>query len=765
MTTTEGEPTPVNRLARESSPYLLQHARNPVDWHPWGASAIELARREDRPIFLSIGYSTCYWCHVMERESFEDPRMAEILNGHFVSIKVDREQRPDVDELYMSACQIFSRLTTGHASGGWPLSVFIDPHTLKPYFVGTYFPPKGAHGRPGFDRVCTAMSEAWRERREEVNAQSERIAELVAETLRSGEDRRPLGRGQVVEAVDRLMSMQDAVHGGFGGAPKFPQPVHAELLLAAETGSDAVIEAVDRMLDHMAMGGIFDQLGGGFHRYAVDERWLVPHFEKMLYDNGQLAVLYAGSVERTGNPFHARVLRLTLDYVLREMTDPATGAFYSAQDAEVDGREGLNYLWTPEEVTRALESAGLSADLAPALDCLGLDLGPNFTDPHHRDAAPANVLHLPEPPDELARRHGLDPGGLFALLDRVAGVLLAERMARKQPALDDKVITAWNGLMIEGLAEGGRVLGDARYIEAARRAAAHLLETMRDDDGGLLRIARAGVASIPAFLEDHAMLGRGLVALHDATGERVWIEEAERLVADARERFWGDDGAWYDTLPGQPDLFVRSRNLSDGAVPSGIGTMLLLLQALAARTGDARHLDDLETALGRLSGSFASNPLASARAMVAVARAARDHPERLPGREPVADLPVTFELDPPRFDRGRLHGTLRVRIADGHHVNAHDPGDAALTGLSVRLEGVEGLDPVVSHPEGALYRESIRVHARTVEVPFSLNAPTRVTRPDRPRVVIDWQACSDQACLPPETTVLSLELPEREDPA
>ncbi len=722
-----------------------------MDWHPWGPEAIRLAGESDRPIFLSIGYSTCYWCHVMERECFEDESIAAMMNRGFVNVKVDREQRPDVDELYMTACQVFSRLTTGRASGGWPLSVFLDPTTLEPFYVGTYFPPTAAHGRPSFPQVLEAMSTAWQDHRDDVRRQSGRVAAMVRESLLAGEAVRPLGAVQVDAAVDQLMSMHDREHGGFGSAPKFPQPVFLEFLMEAGAGRAAIESAVASTLDAMALGGIYDQLGGGFHRYSVDERWLVPHFEKMLYDNAQLASVYARSHARTGSPLHRRVAEETLEYVLRELTDPGTGLFHSAQDAEVDAREGLNYLWTESEFARVLREAGLEDDVPEALALFGLVEGTNFQDPHHPEDPPANVLFLPD---------GLARDGWEDLRARVRPVLHRSRMDRDQPGLDDKVITGWNGLMIRGLADGGRLLGRPDFVGAAERAARAVLDGMRTPDGELMRTSRGGAVSVPAFLEDHAFLARGLLALHEATNDETWLAAAEQLVGAARRRFWGEDGAWYDTRADQPDLFVRSRNLGDGAIPCAIGTMLLVLEELHQRTGEAGYLEDLASALQRLSGSFAANPVASIYATLLVHRGLARFPDRLPDGTPSVEAsPVELELppDPIRFDEdGRATVRVGLRIDPGFHVNAHDPGHEELIGLTMHLRGGTGLEASVDYPPGSLYRESVRVHARSLELPVRLQRTGPLQGPYA--LSVRWQACTDERCLPPDTVELPLPL-------
>ena len=369
-----------NRLAEETSPYLLQHAYNPVNWYPWGEEAFAAARERNVPIFLSIGYSTCYWCHVMERESFEKPEVAKIMNRDFVCIKVDREQRPDVDEIYMTACQVYTRVTTGRASGGWPLSIFLDPSNLKPFFAGTYFPPEPGFGKPSFTDLLKGVHESWDTKRDSLEEQANQVATMVVRELETISGVQPLDTGLADRAVSSLLSYHDETNGGFGGAPKFPQPVYLELMIAGGWDRPEVEQAVRRTLDAMAMGGIYDHVGGGFHRYAVDATWTVPHFEKMLYDNGQLASVYADVYQRTGDVYYAEVVRGILDYVLREMT-AADGAFLSAQDAEVNAREGGSYIWLPDEVR---ESLGGGDDLASmALDVYGLSNGSNFRDPHH----------------------------------------------------------------------------------------------------------------------------------------------------------------------------------------------------------------------------------------------------------------------------------------------------------------------------------------------------------------------------------------------
>ena len=585
-----------NALARETSPYLLQHAHNPVDWMPWGAAAFDKARKENKPVFLSVGYATCYWCHVMEREVFENAALAKVVNDTCVCVKVDREERPDVDALHMAAVQQMT------GQGGWPMNLFLTPPGaegpddpgLKPFWGGTYIPPKPAHGMPGFGDLVMAVGQAWAGNRAKVLASANQVAaalhaEFAAPKADPATPWTPqAARAATERAVALLGRLHDPEHGGFGDAPKFPQPIWPHFLLHAaqraakpgEPPAPAAMQAIRHTLDQMARGGIFDQIGGGFHRYSVDERWLVPHFEKMLYDNGQLLELYAAFLQaEPDGPLATlcrRVLRQTGDYLLREMTDPS-GLFWAAQDAEVDGREGLNYLWTREEVRQTVGPA--DADAACRL--FGLDFGTNFRDPHHPQAAPANVLFLPEP---LAEKD--EP-----LRERVRAKLKAVRDARKQPTTDDKCLAAWNGLAIAGLARAGAALHEPRFTGAAAAAATAALQHLSTEDGGLRRSWRKNQPGAAAgFLEDYACLAHGLLALHEAgdtTGH--WLKEAQRLTAEAEKRFASEEGGYLDSAADAAHMLLRVRGLHDGATPSGTSVMVHNLRDLARLTGDPAY--------------------------------------------------------------------------------------------------------------------------------------------------------------------------------
>jgi hypothetical protein len=750
-------PRHTNHLAREASPYLLQHAHNPVDWYPWGQEAFEEARRLDRPIFLSVGYSTCYWCHVMERESFEDETVAAVLNAHFVAIKVDREERPDVDEIYMTAVQAVS----GH--GGWPMSVFLEPRTLKPFFGGTYFP------REQFMRLLEGVHEAWTQRNEALRRDADRLGAVVARHLEGPVRVEPLGEAQVRAALESLLGSYDPVDGGFGaGQNKFPMPAYLELLMGSAWDDPPVRQAVLHTLDRMAAGGIFDQVGGGFHRYSTDRRWRVPHFEKMLYDNGQLASIYAAAYERTGDAFYAAVVRDTLDYVLREMTGP-DGAFLSAQDAEAGAREGATYIWTEQELREALREAGRDAEAAFAWSVYGLE---QVRDHHQPPAAWKSALYLRATLPELARRSGVDPRELRERLASVDAALLESRSRRPQPSTDDKVLTGWNGLMIAGMADGGRVLGEDRYVQAAGRAAAAVLAQMRAPDGGLLRVARNGRARVEAFLEDYALLIRGLVALHRATGEPAPLREAGRLVGEAARRFRDErGGAWFDTLADRPDLFVRTRSAYDGAVPCGNSALLLGLLDLHELTGEPRFLDEAADLLRGMSGAVARNPLGASLSTLALHRFVTAYPQRLVWEKPARGAqgqaaapagPVQVTLGAERLRLGESAAAtieVRLHIAQGYHVNAHEPGADFLVALTVRLAGVAGVDAEAMYPPGTPYAaayapQPLSVHSGLVTVPLRLRRVGPVS--GEGRIEVTFQACTDRACLAPQTVALPI---------
>jgi uncharacterized protein YyaL (SSP411 family) len=744
-----------NRLIDETSPYLLQHAYNPVHWYPWGPEAFAAAREQDKPIFLSVGYSTCYWCHVMERESFEDPKVAALMNEHFICIKVDREERPDVDDIYMTGVQALA------GRGGWPMSVFLEPRELKPFTGGTYFPPEARYGKPSFTQLLGSVRDQWRDDRAAVLAKAGKIGDQVTRALSLSFQPQPLGAEQVNGAADSLMGAYDAAHGGFRrGNPKFPQPVQLEFLVAVAWGDPAAQDALLHTLDRMAMGGINDQVGGGFHRYSTDQRWLVPHFEKMLYDNAQLASVYARVHELTGDAFYGEVVEETLDYVLREMTS-ADGAFYSAQDAEANEREGDSYVWTPAQVRRALDDAGVGEQFDFAEVAYGLTAGGNFIDPHHRAEGSKNVLYLPARPEVIAGQIGLNLDDFNERMSLVNAALLAARDGREQPITDDKVLTEWNGLMISAMVDGSRALGESRYLESARRAATFVLENMRTPDGGLYRAWRAGQARIDGFSSDYAHFVRGLLALHRGTGERVWLDEAAELARVSGRKFSDErSGVYYNTLAGQADLFVRVATTRDGVIPCANSVMLMNLLDLCELTGEASWLDEASKTLGGLSSRIRRSPRSMPLATVALHRFLGRYPDRLPGESPgpappaAAPEPVKISLSHRTIAVSPdAPGALRVsfRIDEGYHLNAHEPGVAGLVGLSVRVVG-QGLELEVEYPPGEpfrnrLFADDLLVHTGVVTLPLTVRQTG--SWQGRAALVVTYQVCTDQVCLQP----------------
>ncbi|HEX2221506.1 MAG TPA: thioredoxin domain-containing protein, partial [Candidatus Limnocylindria bacterium] len=562
MTETTAAPRHTNRLAGATSPYLLQHAHNPVDWYPWGPEALERARAEDTPIFLSIGYAACHWCHVMERESFEDERIAALMNEHFVNVKVDREERPDLDEVYMSAVQAMT------GSGGWPMSVFLTPEG-EPFFAGTYFPPEDRHGMPSFPRVLTAVAEAWRERRTDARQQARYVVEHVRSQLEVPAGRGDPERRQLDAAVIRLSAAFDPQHGGFSGAPKFPAPMTLEFLLRAwrRTGDAATLRMVTVTLDRMAAGGIFDQLGGGFARYSTDAVWLVPHFEKMLYDNAQLAHCYLEAYRTTGDARYADVARRTIAFMLDELLTE-DGGLASALDADSEGEEGRYYVWERDELTSVLAAAGLDETERRSLaDHWGVVPTGNWEG--------RNVLHL--------AGNGAEP----ELVERGRLALLEARARRIRPARDDKQVAAWNGMALRALAAAALILDPGRYAPAAEDLARFVEERLLRDGDRLWRAVRGGRAETPGFAEDYASVADGLLAAHGALGEGRWLRLARRLITRLVDDFWDDaSGTLRDTGPEHEATFARAHSLVDGATPSANSVAADVMLRLALLAGD-----------------------------------------------------------------------------------------------------------------------------------------------------------------------------------
>jgi uncharacterized protein YyaL (SSP411 family) len=613
----DGAPKYVNRLVLESSPYLLQHAHNPVNWYAWGDEAFQDARRLGRPVFLSVGYSTCHWCHVMEEESFESEEIAAVLNAHYIPIKVDREERPDVDAIYMSAVQALT------GSGGWPMSVWLTPDR-EPFFGGTYFPPRdGARGaRFGFVTVLRDIARTYAEDQERVRRATGSLTEAVKQQMEGhGPDPRRAGNvadpQPILAAVDTYKKLFDPRHGGLRRAPKFPSNIPVRLLLRhhRRTGDAEALEMATRTLEKMAAGGLYDQVGGGFHRYSTDERWLVPHFEKMLYDNALLAVAYAEAWQVTGRPDFARVLRETLDYLLREMTSPE-GAFYSATDADSEGEEGKFFVWSESEIRDLL---GAEADRFARY----YDVTPGGNFEGH------NILNAPQP-DEA------EHAALAAARQRLYQV----RARRVPPLRDDKILAAWNGLAISAFAFGARVLGEPRYRQAGERAADFLLGRMRRG-ARILRAWKDGRASQQGFLEDQAFVAAGLLDLYETSFDRRWLDEALAL-SDGLEKDFADQGpgGWFMTPADAERLIAREKPQYDGAEPSGTSVAALNALRLHAFTGDERWREVADRALGSVGAVLASQPLALSEMLLAL-----DHRSDL-AREIALVLPPGDAPDP-----------------------------------------------------------------------------------------------------------------------
>ena len=639
----------MNRLADATSPYLLQHKDNPVDWQPWGDAAFAEARERDVPVLVSIGYAACHWCHVMAHESFEDTEVAAYLNEHFVAVKVDREERPDVDAVYMEA----TTALTGH--GGWPMTVFTTPDG-KPFYCGTYFPPAPRHGMPSFRQLLASVAQTWAERRDEVLAAGQRIVDGLAgdRFAGSGGDGAAPTDAQLDDAVQSLVSSYDGARGGFGGAPKFPPSMALELLLRhhARTGDSDALLMVEHTCEAMARGGIYDQLAGGFARYSVDDAWVVPHFEKMLYDNALLLRVYTHLWRSTGSDLARRVALETADWMLRDLRTPE-GGFASALDADTDGVEGLTYVWTPAQLTEALgqDDGAWAADLLRVTSAGTFEHG-------------SSTLQLPADPDDAAR---------WADVRRR---LLAARGTRAQPARDDKVVAAWNGLAVAGMAEAGFLL-DRPDLVAAAEATAELLVDVHVVDGRLRRVSRDGRVGAPAgVLEDHADVAEGLLALLSVTGDPRWLGHAEALLDTVLEHFADGSGGFYDTADDRADTALsamrRPQDPTDNATPSGWSAAAGALLTFAAMTGSARHREAAQAALGvfaRLAGHarFAGWGLAVAEALL-------DGPR---------EVAVVGEPHDP--DTLALHRTALLGTAPGAAVVVGEPDDRRHSGVAVPL--------------------------------------------------------------------------------
>ena len=730
-----------NRLIHETSPYLLLHAHNPVEWYPWGDEALERAKKENKLIFLSVGYATCYWCHVMEREVFSNPEIAAMMNKDFINIKIDREERPDLDEIYMTATQLLIQ------RGGWPNSVFLTPE-LKPFYAGTYFPPTDVPGRPGFPTILDAVHESWVTREAEVIEAANQISDTIALATSSGFTALtapPLDRSLMTAALDYLRSTYSQTYGGFGGAPKFPTPANLEFLLSEyerRSGlqtppTENVLKMVTHTLDMMAYGGMYDQIGGGFHRYSVDEKWLVPHFEKMLYDNAQLAKVYLHVYQLTREPRYRRIAEEIFRFVFREMTAPE-GGFYSAVDAETDAEEGKYYVWTADEIQKIL---GNQETVARFADVYGVDKGPNFEG--------KNVLYVPK---------GAAAEDALKAVESAREKLLDARFEREYPLLDTKIIVNWNGLMIDALAYGYQVLGEEQYLLAASKAAAFILDTLKKPNGELCHTYTAGVVKQEVYLDDYAFFVRGLLGLYQATGDDAWLNSAKELTDAMIQRFWDDkNGGFYYTKADAKHLIVRTKKPYDSAIPSGNAVAVANLLAFGAdyRSYAEETLQIFAQSMSQSPSSFMYMHFSLNRYLDA-------------GEERNSATPALVSATAEIKSRSNnvLNVVLQLNIAAGWHINANPAGQANLIPTTVTVDAdtpFEILD--VAYPKGRSTRfefsdDSLKVYENSVTIPLQLKQkPNMKPHKSAPITLqLTYQLCNETECLLPHTLDILLRL-------
>lgn len=784
--TVEGKTRPANRLARETSPYLLLHAHNPVDWYPWGPEAFARARDEKKPIFLSIGYSSCYWCHVMERESFMDPEIARFLNEHFVSIKVDREERPDVDQVYMAALQAFS-------TGGWPMSMFLMPDG-RPFFGATYLPPRDHEDYSGFLTLLSKIDKAWREERVEIERAADGLTEVVRRKLGSSSHGRKLPiTGAVAAEGRRLLAAQfDPEFGGFGFSPenarrpKFPEPVNLVFLLdqhrrgrkeSPRSGSHVIGPAASRTdplfmvlftLDHMARGGIRDQLAGGYHRYATSRYWIVPHFEKMLYDNAQLASVHVMAYELTGDVRWRAEAEATFAFIARTMTAPE-GGFYSALDAETTAGEGAYYVWSRDQLRDVL-GEGAEGDVFSQI--YGMKRDPNFEGGRY-------VLLQPRPIEEQAEKPQTTPQELEARLRPLCERMLVAREQRPGPLRDEKILTAWNGLMIAAYADAYRAFKNEAYRQAAEKSAEFLLKTLRDPGGRLLRTYCAGQAKLPGYLEDYGFLVHGLLRLHTATGDSRWLGQA-RTLADRMIADFADprEGGFFFTAGAHESLLARPKDPYDGALPGANNMAALDLLALHRATGEPRYLDTARKTLESFQTPLVQNPAAMPLMLVAVQELLDDQPQSagvgLIGDGPPAVAPApqivtaTARMrNPEQPVSGReLQAIVRLDIKEGWYLHANPTGVEILKPTTLVLEVGQGArDLQVDYPSGqvkvlgSLGQERVALYEGKVQIPIHVSwDPTAQGGKMTLTLKLNYQACDDKVCLAPASLDIPLEV-------
>ena len=738
-----------NRLINETSPYLLLHAHNPVEWYSWDDEALTRAKKENKLIFLSVGYSTCYWCHVMEREVFSNPEIAEQMNKNFINIKIDREERPDLDEIYMTATQIMIR------RGGWPNSVFLTPD-LKPFYAGTYFPPTDKPNRPGFPTVLDAVHEAWVTREAEVINTANEITNIIERVISTGFTSltaKSLDRSLISTGVTHLKTTYNQAYGGFGTAPKFPSPANLEFLLreyerqsklkTANTDAESLLKMVTRTLDMMAYGGIYDQIGGGFHRYSVDAKWLVPHFEKMLYDNAQLAKVYLQAYKITEKPQYRRIAEELFSFIAREMTAP-DGGFYSALDAETDAEEGKYYVWTEDEIKKVLSKK----DVKQFASIYGVDKGPNFDG--------KNVLYVP---------NGVESEASLKTVKSARETLLAARFERERPLLDTKIIVSWNGMMIDALAYGYEVLGDEKYLTAASKAAQFILDKIRKPDGELWHTYTAGVAKYDGYLDDYAFLVQGLLGLSNATGEERWLRSATTLTDKMIELFWDDKhGGFFFTKADAKQLIVRTKKPHDSAIPSGnaVAVNNLLMLDPSYRNYAEKTLRSFAKAMEDTPSSF-MHMLFALNGYLSIEDGL---PVSIPELDATQALVTATAKIKTRTKGNQIDVEVQVKIAAGWHINANPAGQDNLipTTITVDKDALIEINNV-KYPKGKSMKfefspESVNVYDRTFTIPLKLKQkPDTLIKKGVPIILkLNYQACNDTECLLPQELNIPLKI-------
>ena len=735
----DGSPLFTNRLILEDSPYLLQHAHNPVDWYPWGPEAFEKAKRENKPIFLSIGYSTCHWCHVMEKESFEDLKIARYLNEHFVCIKVDREERPDIDTIYMTALMLLNR------SGGWPMSSFLTPEG-KTFYAGTYFPPEHFYG------LLQQVNQAWQERKQQVLQQAEAVARALQEVLSARSSEHKIDQSLFTRCLKTLRDIHDNKFGGFGGAPKFPSESYY-LFLADwyfRERCPSCLEILEKDLDIIGRSGLHDQAGGGFHRYSTDERWLVPHFEKMLYNQANMARVYTRAWSITQNPYFSWIAERTLFYVLREMRSPE-GGFYSATDADSEGKEGLYFTWTPDQIDKALNRE----DAAFAKDFYEITPGGNFEG--------RNILHIGSPLEFYIKTGKTGLADLLDRLERINSGLLKARARRVPPLRDEKIITAWNGMMISALSEGYENFHKAAFKEGALKSAEYIWQTGFKNQKGLARVIFNGHPGTQGVLKDYACLAEGLVHLYDITHDEKWLERAEKLADEMVKRFWDvKHGAFFMTEQSgnSAPLIAVPKDGNDGATPSGNSVAVNLLAMLAARSGSSLYESRAKATLNAFSEEINQHPASFAYMLVGAAKILHGEggPKQYGAKGKVMARACWAASD-----------TIEIRlfIRKGYHINSHKPSAKDLIpttlGLSQRSSGEWKLEKIdYPRPENTRTGHSrIGLSIFKGEPVFKVKVSPRTQNPVQgPEIDLSIQACSSKACLSPEVLKLRLGLPK-----